>query len=302
MCKWGTSVILEVTIPAHLSHTGEQRQKAIDVDACIAPIVKALNAAGIVTIASCCGHGKRPGNIALADGRELVIAPDYTTGRAVDQAFPPIKAVDLAGGASAPSPDAGYRAGYLAALGAVHDRYEFGPEKTVEAFDLWLHERILEARHGHGAAGGGAPAVAHAPTSVVEASAPSSGLVEKWADTFAMEFMTGHYRPLRDDEKQRYDQLRVVMLAFAAQIQRASPPSQEQEPPHTGDDELLDHLSSALTELERAIDEDDDQYGSDARETVSQVMDKLEKASALRVAELHSAPEGAGPRSGPQIP
>src|SRR3990167_1573960 len=40
------------------------------------------------------------------------------------------------------------------------------------------------------------------------------------ADTFAMECMTGHYRPLRAEEQPRYDQLRVVMLAFAAQVQR----------------------------------------------------------------------------------
>jgi len=43
---------------------------------------------------------------------------------------------------------ASYEAGYLAALEAVHDRYEFGPERTVEQFDLWLHERIIEARTG----------------------------------------------------------------------------------------------------------------------------------------------------------
>lgn len=90
MCEWGTDVVLEVTIPASLSHTGEQRQKLVGIDACIAPIVKALNDAGITTVSSCCGHGKRPGNIALADGRELIIAANYETGRAVDQAFPPI--------------------------------------------------------------------------------------------------------------------------------------------------------------------------------------------------------------------
>lgn len=36
--------------------------------------------------------------------------------------------------------------GRLAALEAVHDRYEFGPERTIEAFDTWLHERIIAAR------------------------------------------------------------------------------------------------------------------------------------------------------------
>lgn len=42
-------------------------------DPCIAPIVKALNDAGLRTVASCCGHGKRPGSIVLANRTELVI-------------------------------------------------------------------------------------------------------------------------------------------------------------------------------------------------------------------------------------
>lgn len=90
MCKWGTETILEVTIPAHLSYTGVERQDVKDIDSCIAPIVRALNDAGVTTVASCCGHGKRPGNIALSDGREIVIVPDYETGRRVDSIFPPI--------------------------------------------------------------------------------------------------------------------------------------------------------------------------------------------------------------------
>ena len=79
MCQWGTTEVLEVTIPAHLSYTGESRQKMVDIDSCIVPIIKALNESGITTIASCCGHGKRPGSIILVDGREFIIAPDYDT-------------------------------------------------------------------------------------------------------------------------------------------------------------------------------------------------------------------------------
>jgi hypothetical protein len=90
MCEWGTSTPLEVTIPAYLSHTGVERQAVKDVDSCIAPIVRALNDAGVITVASCCGHGKQPGNIALADGREIIIAPDYETGRRIDAMFLPI--------------------------------------------------------------------------------------------------------------------------------------------------------------------------------------------------------------------
>ena len=90
MCSWGDNVTMEVTMPANLSYNGEERKKLVDVDSCIAPIVAALNAGGVPTIASCCGHGKRPGNIILGDGRELIIAPDFATSRAIDDAFPPI--------------------------------------------------------------------------------------------------------------------------------------------------------------------------------------------------------------------
>lgn len=44
-----------------------------DIDICIADIVAALNAANILTAASCCGHGKIQGDIRLADGRRLEI-------------------------------------------------------------------------------------------------------------------------------------------------------------------------------------------------------------------------------------
>jgi hypothetical protein len=43
-----------------------------DIDKCIADIVACLNAGGIGTVASCCGHGK-DGSIVLADGRRLII-------------------------------------------------------------------------------------------------------------------------------------------------------------------------------------------------------------------------------------
>lgn len=43
-------------------------------DPCLAPLVKALNDGGLPTVASCCGHGGRPGFVSLADGRELFIA------------------------------------------------------------------------------------------------------------------------------------------------------------------------------------------------------------------------------------
>ena len=49
------------------------RGRRQDVDVCIADLVAALNAANIVTVAICCGHGKQDGSIVLEDGRELVV-------------------------------------------------------------------------------------------------------------------------------------------------------------------------------------------------------------------------------------
>lgn len=77
MCKWGdtTQVLIGV----------EGKKRIVDVDSCISGIVDALNYIGWATVASCCGHGKRPGNIMLVDGRELIICPDFETGRMVDK-------------------------------------------------------------------------------------------------------------------------------------------------------------------------------------------------------------------------
>jgi hypothetical protein len=55
------------------SRTGKAYWRNVKVDACIAPIVDALNNAGILTRQSCCGHGKYDGRIDLQDGRVLII-------------------------------------------------------------------------------------------------------------------------------------------------------------------------------------------------------------------------------------
>ncbi|KKN03223.1 hypothetical protein LCGC14_1109770 [marine sediment metagenome] len=73
MCEWGTDEPVEVFISADVSHTGADRFDIKPIDACIAPIVRALTNAGILTGGSCCGHGKADGWIYLEDGRELVI-------------------------------------------------------------------------------------------------------------------------------------------------------------------------------------------------------------------------------------
>lgn len=52
--------------------------RIVCVDWCIHHIVAALNAGGVKTVACCCGHGKTPGRIDLADGRTLTISSPNT--------------------------------------------------------------------------------------------------------------------------------------------------------------------------------------------------------------------------------
>ena len=73
MCEYGDTVPILVKIPVDLSCTGETRWVAKPIDRCIATIVEALQCAGIDMRASCCGHGRRPGEILLQDGRILQI-------------------------------------------------------------------------------------------------------------------------------------------------------------------------------------------------------------------------------------
>ena len=76
MCDWGNNVTLKVPMHPEDSHTGEFRWAEKGVDRCIAPIVAALNQAGIHTRACCCGHGKHEGIISLHDGRVLAVKED----------------------------------------------------------------------------------------------------------------------------------------------------------------------------------------------------------------------------------
>jgi len=64
---------VRVKIPADLSHTNKVLWKVAGIDYCIAPIVEALQKAGIDMRGSCCGHGENDGNILLQDGRVLII-------------------------------------------------------------------------------------------------------------------------------------------------------------------------------------------------------------------------------------
>jgi len=81
MCRYGDTVPVCVKIPADLSHSGKSYWRAMKIDRCIAPIVKALQEGGIDMRASCCGHGKTDGKINLQDGRVLVIkTKEYLNG------------------------------------------------------------------------------------------------------------------------------------------------------------------------------------------------------------------------------
>jgi len=69
MCKQGTTKEVSLCIPNLCD------KKTVQVDACIAPIIQALNDTKIETLFSCCGHGRELGYITLRDGRKLLILP-----------------------------------------------------------------------------------------------------------------------------------------------------------------------------------------------------------------------------------
>lgn len=60
---------------------------AIWCDPCLVPLIQALNDGGVSTVASCCGHGHRPGSVMLEDGRELCILPNFEAARELDDHF-----------------------------------------------------------------------------------------------------------------------------------------------------------------------------------------------------------------------
>lgn len=81
MCKWGDTKILKID--------GVGR----DIDSCIYDFTKMLNNNGYQTMASCCGHNKRPASIAFKNKhgeiRELFIMT-FDDARKADKLFDPI--------------------------------------------------------------------------------------------------------------------------------------------------------------------------------------------------------------------
>ena len=57
------------------------------IDLCLKHLLRVINEGGFKTIASCCGHGHQPGNIMLADGREIFIMPDWNSARQLSNLF-----------------------------------------------------------------------------------------------------------------------------------------------------------------------------------------------------------------------
>lgn len=96
----------------------------------IVDLVRALNAGGVRTVASCSGHGEQHGIITLADGRELAILPDYETARRAD----PLLGSLVSGGALESGPKGQHR--LILALTAMMN---LASRKDAE----WLHEAIV---------------------------------------------------------------------------------------------------------------------------------------------------------------
>lgn len=78
MCR-GRSVSIEVLVCSELSHSGRDERKVKPIDACIAPLVAALDAAGVHMLGSCCGHGVRAPSLVLAQDQRPAAALDALT-------------------------------------------------------------------------------------------------------------------------------------------------------------------------------------------------------------------------------
>lgn len=73
MCEWGSDIEVK-NLRAGGNHPDfPLHYRTWKIDACLAPIVQALNVGGVETVQACCGHGREDGIIELADGRTLVV-------------------------------------------------------------------------------------------------------------------------------------------------------------------------------------------------------------------------------------
>lgn len=75
-CLNEATIRVRVKVPADLNWNGQEQWKNVPIDQSIAGIVWALQTGGVDMRGSCSGHGRFPGNIALADGRVLLIVDE----------------------------------------------------------------------------------------------------------------------------------------------------------------------------------------------------------------------------------
>lgn len=78
----------EGNLPIRLAHPRKDGIQTASADPCIQTLVQALNDGGFQTVNSCCGHGIRPGWVALEDGRHILIATGHKMMREMDSKFP----------------------------------------------------------------------------------------------------------------------------------------------------------------------------------------------------------------------
>lgn len=91
-CLCRETTVVRVKISADLSCDGREKWKDCRIDECIAPIVQALQEAGIDMRGCCCGHGE-DGNIHLQDGRILIIKQNHLANPGVGGSFGSVIAV-----------------------------------------------------------------------------------------------------------------------------------------------------------------------------------------------------------------
>lgn len=92
MCEWRDDWGHQAALVLHPTHP-TARNHVVAIDRCLYPLVAVLNATGYPTIASCCGHGHRPGLISLCDGRQLLIVPTLAEATALTAHYPDIHGV-----------------------------------------------------------------------------------------------------------------------------------------------------------------------------------------------------------------
>lgn len=74
-CPCRETIPVMLHVDADLSCTGKEKWREWGIDACIAPVVSALQKAGVNMRGSCCGHGKGPAEIMLSGGGSINFYP-----------------------------------------------------------------------------------------------------------------------------------------------------------------------------------------------------------------------------------